>query len=408
MHGIAAAKAGERREARRYLEWALRIDCDHDQEIEARFWLSEVSQDRAEKRALLETILATNPNEMRARRKLALLDGRLQAEDLVDPDRMAPGSDGAPQVAAAQRFTCPRCGGRMSYTPDGQSLTCEYCALQESLEAGREDRPAQPGLEEEDFVLALATARGHRHLVPQRTSVCQGCGAAFLFTPEHMTSVCPYCGSNYVEESQARNLVAPTGLAPFRVTAAQARDVLKTWLLGQAAPRQLRVQRGTKVYLPAWTFDIGGSVQLRFRVQKGRNWEQVTRDRPIFHNDILVPAARRLPPELQQALEAYDLAQLVPYDPRYLAGCIAETYQLSPAQASLEARQVALERERQVGVGGIFTPERDVTCSSAGMAVESFKLILLPVWVAALYLGKERRLALIHGQNGRLCAQSLS
>ena len=46
VRGIAAAKAGERAEARHYLEWALRQQPSSDEQLEAWLWLSDVSEAR--------------------------------------------------------------------------------------------------------------------------------------------------------------------------------------------------------------------------------------------------------------------------------------------------------------------------------------------------------------------------
>ena len=58
--------------------------------MEACYWLSEVSDDPTEKRSLLEEILANNFGDARARRKLAILDGKIKPEEIVDPDNFKP------------------------------------------------------------------------------------------------------------------------------------------------------------------------------------------------------------------------------------------------------------------------------------------------------------------------------
>jgi hypothetical protein len=45
---------------------------------------------------------------------------------------------------------------------------------------------------------------------------------------------------------------------------------------------------------------------------------------------------------------------------------------------------------------------RDLTVSSAGMVIESFKLILLPVWVAHYHYQGEAYKAAVNGQTGNV------
>ena len=68
---------------------------------------------------MLESILANDPTEARARRKLAILDGKLKPDEIVDPDHLAQPPPDTQEANDPKRFICPKCGGRMTYTPDG-------------------------------------------------------------------------------------------------------------------------------------------------------------------------------------------------------------------------------------------------------------------------------------------------
>ena len=86
--GIIDAKSGHRESARRYLDRAVYISNDHDVLAEAWFWMSEVLDDKAEKRKALENCLAHDLQHARARRSRAVLDGRLKADEIIDPDKL--------------------------------------------------------------------------------------------------------------------------------------------------------------------------------------------------------------------------------------------------------------------------------------------------------------------------------
>ena len=122
--GIIEAKTGNRDSARRYLDRAIYMSSSFDVLAEAWFWMSEVVDDLAEKRKALENCLAHEMHHARARRSLAILDGKLKADEVVNPDRLPAVTDET-RTSDAQRFMCPKCGGRMSFSPDGQGLVCE-------------------------------------------------------------------------------------------------------------------------------------------------------------------------------------------------------------------------------------------------------------------------------------------
>ncbi len=125
--GIIEAKTGNLESACRYLDRAIYMTSSHDVLAEAWFWMGEVTTAPAEKRKALENCLSHDLRHARARRALAILDGKLKADEVINPDKMPAAPEGLRQ-ANADRFMCPKCGGRMAFAPDGQTLVCDYCS----------------------------------------------------------------------------------------------------------------------------------------------------------------------------------------------------------------------------------------------------------------------------------------
>ncbi len=177
VRGIAAAKAGEAKEARFFLEWYLSQDPPIYDRNNALYYLFLVTSETAARRKLLETMLDNDPVEGRARRELAILNGDLKTEDLVDPDRLPGQQAGHVNNFSAHRFICPQCGGRMTFTPDGQGLICESCDVRGQRESANFARS------DENFMIALATAKGHSNSVNTQVVRCQGCAVEFIIPP---------------------------------------------------------------------------------------------------------------------------------------------------------------------------------------------------------------------------------
>lgn len=394
VRGIAAAKAKETNEARRNLERALINDPDFDQKIEIWWWLSEISSDPVEQRQLVEDILAYRPTEARARRKLAILNGHLKPEKIIDPDRI-PTPVPNEQAADASRFTCSKCGGRMSFAPDGESLTCEYCSAREALARAKDN-----GVAEQDFILALSTTQGHLAPSAFQTFSCQGCGASFILSAQQLTFNCPYCDSSYVvRQKDAAEYVTPGGVIPFRIDKRAARQAFHTWLRENMDGKQVRVGRGAAFYLPAWTFDLIAELDRHGFQSSTCSPESIPLgDRlSAVIDDLIIPATRRLGDTCLAELEEFDLSALVPYDERFLANWPAETYQISAADASLEARRLAIKRE--------LKDQPSMTINPARLAVISYRLILLPVWLSHYTYEGRRFEVVINGHSGAVRAE---
>lgn len=405
--GIIDAKTGSKDTACRYLDRAIYMAGSHDVLAEAWFWMSEVIDDPTEKRKALENCLSHDLHHTRARRSLAILDGKLKAGDVINPDKLPAAPDGLRETQA-DRFMCPKCGGRMAFSPDGSSLVCDYCTRQNPLGAGS-------GTEnEKDFIVAMATMKGHGKPLQEQVFHCNGCGAEFILPPNQISSNCAYCDSPHVVSYEKTNdIIAPNSILPFVIDQKRATRVLIEWVEKNQIKPEKKVDLPRGVYLPMWTFDLGGEIDYSGEIVEyernaftGERERKVTRveDRyPVMVNDLALPASRKLSQVFMKLLPTFDLSALKEYDPRYLASWLAELYDVPMADASLDARSMAFKKikKQMPHLLGNITLTR---ASSANMLVESFKLALLPVWMTELPFDGREHIILINGQNGTVAS----
>ena len=401
--GIIDAKTSSKDTARRYLDRAIYMAGSHDVLAEAWFWMSEVVDDPAEKRKALENCLSHDLHHTRARRSLAILDGKLKADEVINPDKLPAAPDGL-RDAQADRFMCPKCGGRMAFSPDGATLVCDYCTSKNQLGAGN-------GTEsEKDFIVAMATMKGHGKPLQEQVFHCNGCGAEFILPPNQISSNCAYCDSPHVVNlEEANDLIAPNSILPFAFDQKRATRLLIDWVESNDLKPEKKVDLPRGLYLPMWTFDLGGEIDYSGEIVEyernaftGERERKVTRveDRyPVMVNDLALPASRKLSQVFMKLLPTFDLSALKEYDPRYLASWLAEVYDVPMADASLDARSQAFKKikKQMPHLLGNITLTR---ASSASMLVESFKLALLPVWMTELPFDGREHLVLINGQSG--------
>ena len=406
--GIAAAKVEDKDEARFYLEWVLRTDADRQQKAQAWLWISEIAEDPSEKRDCLEEVLAFDPSNRLARRGLAILDGRLDPAEIVDPDRLPAELHEEPsQPIRTQRFICQKCGGKMAFKPDGQSLRCEYCSHEQTLMTALENGTM---VQERDFTAAMATARGHVHPVGMTPFACQGCGASFLLTSTTLSLTCSYCGSAHVVKlSETRQLIPPEGVIPFEVSQLEARRAFHQWFKNQGLQGKAKVTPVRGHYLPAWTFDLSGEIRWKCYADRDDIPTLEEGSHLVYEDDILVPASHKLPADLiVEETQHFSPSDLVPYDESYLADWPAEVYEISVSDASLVARRKALEKARrfvQTRVNATLGNVRDLQLNTSRVVVESFKLVMLPVWIARYRHEDTVCHVLVNGQTGKVSAQ---
>ncbi|HMV29970.1 MAG TPA: hypothetical protein PKE23_11330 [Anaerolineales bacterium] len=405
--GITDAKTGSKESARRYLDRAIYMAGSHDVLAEAWYWMSEVVDDPAEKRKALENCLSHDLHHTRARRSLAILDGKLKAGDVINPDKLPAAPDGL-RESKADRFMCPKCGGRMAFSPDGSGLVCDYCTRQNPLgsNSGTEN--------EKDFIVAMATMKGHGKPLQEQVFHCNGCGAEFILPPNQISSNCAYCDSPHVVDyEKTSDMIAPNSILPFAIDQKRATHLLVEWVEKNHIKPEKKVDIPRGVYLPMWTFDLGGEIdysgeiveyeQNLFTGERERKVTRVEDKYPVMVNDLALPASKKLSQVFMKLLPTFNLSTLREYDPRYLASWLAELYDVPMADASLDARSQAFKKlKKQLPhLLGNITLTR---ASSASMLVESFKLVLLPVWMTELPFDGREHIVLINGQSGEVAS----
>jgi Zn finger protein HypA/HybF involved in hydrogenase expression len=348
--------------------------------------------DPTQKRQFLEETLAIDMGHAAARRALAILDGKLKPAEIVNPDAIPAPVPGT-QAVQADRFTCPKCGGRMLYAADGKSLVCDNCSTQQNLNTGT------PGADQ-DFFVAMANGKGFRKTISVKTFQCQGCGANFLLAPSELSTTCAYCGSVHVIVMEtARELCEPDAVIPMAVDQEQAALQLLQWMGKKRLQPPVKLGTPRGLYLPVWAFDLIGSIPWSGRVIRNKREVPVTGESPATFHDVCIPGSRKLADMLADLLPDYSLATAPAYDPRFLAGWPTEVYEIAMSDAALQARQFTVEKIRRdihIGQGNVI----GLRYSASAISITSYRLILLPVWVTDYSFEGRTFRVVINGQTG--------
>ncbi len=403
LSGIREAKAGNKEAARQYFERAAHASQDEKLIADAWFGVSQMTENEVEKRRALKNCLASDPGYVRAHRSLAALDEKLKANQIVASGPLSPTPKASEKV---ERALCPKCGKRMSFTPDGKSLICEHCARQEKS-------TSQPGkVDEKDFAVAMAITHGQSKPLDQPVFHCEDCGSQFILSPNQSSFTCTYCGSaRLVSRGSEQQLLAPDRIVPHAFAEKHAAQLLVQWVKERRIKPEKQVGQPRGVYLPLWTFNLGGLLDYTSEktetVPAGVKGTYIRKTHlkacyPVQINDLSIPALRKLSGVFQKLTSSFDLKAALPFDPRYLADCPASVYDLPLAEASLNARAKTVSRYKRE------LPDRldmkILSTSSSRVTILSFHLDLLPVWITEISIEGQKYLVLIDGKNGSIAS----
>ena len=98
-------------------------------------------------------------------------------------------------------------------------------------------------------------------------------------------------------------------------------------------------------------------------------------------------------------MSGFNLKTTQPYDARYLSTWPAEVYDVPMGQASLDARSQAYSVIKR-SLPNFLDSVKIVHTSSASILVESYKFVLVPVWMTEIQLQDGVTHVLINGQSG--------
>ena len=414
--GMQALKEGRREEARQRFMNALELDKRF---IDPWLWLVSTTDDPAEQRHYLEWALAYEPDNLKAVEAIAVIDGRLDADDLRadSPRRLRRLDPDQPVTAKADTTQCPQCGGHLLYDIAGGAVVCAQCNYRKVIAV----ESADPRGTLVEAMLKRKYARRNWEET-RRVLTCANCGAETTLLPRAMTDRCFFCDSQRVVVSDsAETFEQPDAIIPFGVTEEQAAGaVFKAMNTGlRALTRRFRDPSSHHdvhgIYIPYWAFDGLVTVVWRYPGPVEDSGEY-----PYMFDNVLACASSTLDRALLARIEPFELKRTRRYDPRYLANMPAEVYRLDVDEASLNARAKMSQRARERLAGRLSSSKRVTVSTGYGAGSDrtqqtvrlmmstqvsdiTYRLVLLPVWNMLLHeVDGDIRRALVNGQTGKV------
>lgn len=334
-----------------------------------------------------------------------------------------------PEITARSRFTCPSCGGEAQWNPGKQALVCPYCGNVSPAQLATDGSLVK----ENDLAAALrsipASDRGWE--AESKSVRCQSCQAISVFAPNLAAQRCDFCGSTALiplDESTAP--IRPESQLPFKIAETVVREQIRRWYGRQwFAPDALKSRALTDtvrgLYIPYWTFDAqvhaGWTAEAGFhyyvtetytengqtrtrQVQRTR-WEPASGELDHFFDDELVAASRGVPGPLLGKIEPFPTAQLIPYDPGYLSGWVVEQYQIDLVAAAQRSREIMDAKLRNLCSAEVPGDTQRNLQVDADWSAQTFKHILVPVWLLAYDYGSAKYQVVINGFTGTIAGK---
>lgn len=335
------------------------------------------------------------------------------------------------EITASQKYACPACGAAAEWNPAKQALVCPFCGTVSPAKLATDGS----AVHENDLITSLRNIgddqRGWQ--VEKKSVKCQSCQAISVFDPNRVGQRCDFCGSSaLIPVEQITAPIRPESLLEFKQAETQVRDSVRHWYGNRwFAPNALKNRALTDtlrgVYIPYWTFDAQvhadwtaesgyhyyetqhytdseGRSQTR-QVQKTR-WVPSSGSLDHFFDDELVPASKGVDEALLRKIEPFPTtSDLKPYDPGFLSGWVVEQYQIDLAAAAQRSREIMQQKTEALcaaEVPGDTHRNLDVDADFSG---QTFKHILVPIWLVAYTYGSQNYQVVVNGYTGAIAGR---
>lgn len=290
------------------------------------------------------------------------------------------------------QFKCVNCGGNVVYDPKSGHMLCASCHSVDTEE-----------------------------IVKQEDSYsCPSCGGKLTVNEFTSATKCEYCGSYNIIDEKIVYPYGPDLVLPFRFTKEQATELLRKEFKDRLfCPNDFLSERTLENlegdYVPFWMYSydthaVWDGIGTKVRTWISGNTEyteiskfQVYREMNIDFNRIPVDASIKMPDHIMDIMEPYEYKDLEKFQPKYMSGFTAETYNQTPDALEARAREKANKdtedflRSSMIGYDSLTPSRKDLQHRPSAR-----EFAMMPVWKYVYRYHKTDYEYYINGQTGKV------
>jgi len=332
-----------------------------------------------------------------------------------------------PKTSKAElKKACDNCGAELLYSPGTTELKCEYCGHTETI------IPFKETIEELELAHYLNEMGKQSHGEEITMIQCKNCGANQHIEEKYKSLQCIYCATPLIiEDMYKEEWIIPGAVLPFQIDHKKAHQIFQKWVKSLwFAPTKLKKatldpQNTKGLYAPYWTFDAHlaanytgqrgeyyyvtkttGSGKNKRTVQERRTrWYSASGSVKGFVDDTLTKASQQKSGVIPNEIANWNLKLLQPFHNSFLAGFVTEKYTIPLISGHAHAKQVARNIADNWARRDIGGDTQRITFINVNLSKETFKHILLPVYISAYRFKGKRYNFFVNGQSGKLDGQ---
>ena len=324
-------------------------------------------------------------------------------------------------MAVIQEYKCPCCGGAVEFNSSTQNMKCPYCDSEFDIETLKsyDEQLNNAQLDEMNWDTQAGSEWENGETDNLKTYTCKSCGGEIVGDDTTAATACPYCGNPVVLMGQFSGDLKPDYVIPFKLDKNVAKAALANHCKGKVLlPKifkdQNHIDEIKGVYVPFWLFDADVHANLRYKATKVRRWSDsnynytetshfsVFRGGNIGFERVPVDGSSKMPDDLMESIEPYDFKDAVDFQTAYLAGYLADKYDVD-AQQSITRANERIKRSTEESFASTVKGYTSVVpeFSNIRLSNSKAKYALYPVWLLNTTYKGQNYLFAMNGQTGK-------
>ena len=324
-------------------------------------------------------------------------------------------------MAGLQEYKCPCCGGAIAFDSKIQKMKCPYCDTEFEMDAlkGYDAELQNEQTDDMEWDTSAGSEWQEGETDGLRTYVCKSCGGEIVGDANMAATSCPFCDNPIIMMGQFAGALKPDLVIPFKLDKKAAKEGLKKHLTGKRLlPKifkdQNHIDEIKGVYVPFWLFDTDADAQVSYKAANIRTWSDsryiytetryflVNRGGSIGFEYIPVDGSSKMPDDLMESIEPFDISEAVDFQTAYLAGYLANKYDVT-AEESIDRVNARVKRSTEEAFAETVKGYDSVNVENSSIQFRGGKAqyVLYPVWLLNTTWNGNQYLFAMNGQTGR-------
>lgn len=325
-------------------------------------------------------------------------------------------------MAVLQEYKCPCCGGAIAFDSSLQKMKCPFCDTEFEMEtlAGYDAELKNDQADDMQWETGVGGDWQEGETEGLRSYVCKSCGGEIVGDENTAATSCPFCGNPVVMMGQLSGALKPDYVIPFKLDKKAAKAALQKHyggkkLLPKVFKDQNHIDEVKGVYVPFWIFDVDADANIRYKATRVRTWSDsdydytetsyfsIARGGSIGFEHVPVDGSSKMADDLMESIEPFDFSKAVDFQTAYLAGYLADKYDVD-AEQSINRANERIKKSTEDAFASTVQGYTSVMPEASSVRLHNgrAKYALYPVWLLNTTWNGQKYTFAMNGQTGKL------